>query len=107
MARSIVVSRKHTRKMAIAASVIAYHLREISGVLVGLSEELGTTTNTPNLLGTNTTDRLMRMHEILAADAEYLDRMKVFLGHLLHAAPQYSPKAAVAKAIGEGTSASW
>jgi len=45
MATSIIVSRKHARKiarkMALAVAGVAYHLREISGVLVGLSESSG------------------------------------------------------------------
>lgn len=38
--------------------------------------------------------------------AEHLTRVKVFLGHLLKEAPLYSPKAAVARQIGDGASAS-
>ena len=103
-AKSIIVSRKHVRKMAIAAAGIAYHLRALSGVLVVLSEQLRPGTD-PNPLDTNTPARLMRMHEILGNNAEYLDRMKAFFGHLLYEAPLYAPKPAVAKAIGDSTRA--
>jgi len=48
----------------------------------------------------------MRVQEVLAADAEHLTRVHVLLGHLLNEAPLYSPKAAVAKQIGDGASAS-
>lgn len=104
--RSIIVSRKHARKMAVAVATIAHTLRELSGTLFVLSEKIGTATTPPNLLFPYSPDYLMRMHEILAADAEHLDHMRVFLGHLLYEAPLYSPKAAVAKPIGDGASAS-
>ena len=110
MAISTIVSRKHARKiarkMAFEVAGIAYHLREISGVLVGLGEMLGPGTDTPNVLRTDTPNLLMRVHEILADDAEHLTRVQVFLVHLLNEAPRYSPTVAVAKQIGDGTSAS-
>ena len=57
MAISTIVSRKHARKiartMAFEVAGIAYHLREISGVLVGLGEMLGPGTDTPNALRTD------------------------------------------------------
>ena len=74
--------------------------------LAGLSEMLGPGTDTRNVLRTDTPNLLMRMHEILAEDAEHLTRVQVFLVHLLNEAPPYCPTVAAAKQIGDGTSAS-
>jgi len=93
-ARSIIVSRKHALKMARAVDRVAHHLREISGVVFVLGEG-------KLRPGADNSHLLMRMHEVLQADAEDLARMKVFLGHLLH--QEVPPKA---KMIGDGTSAS-
>jgi hypothetical protein len=109
-ARSIIVSRKHVRDMAIAVASISYRLRDLGGMLFVLSGQLrpggpGADTH-PSLLDGGTPNLLMTMHEILRDDAEYLDHMKVFLGHRLYQEAPLATTKAHAKMIGDGTSAS-
>jgi hypothetical protein len=87
--------------MATVAATISYHLRSFSSLLFVLSEH-GPATDAP--LGIVTPDLTMRMHEILRADAEYLNHMRVYLGHRLH--PEVAMPSTEAKMIGDGTSAS-